>query len=160
MTQTLRNLLLLVVLGLSLAVPAFADDGQVVSTLLGAGLGGWAGSAIGHGDGRLAVTGAGVLIGGVIGNELGRPSYRADYSSHPNIYNAYPYDMFPTPSYATYQPNYVAPPSPPPQPVTYIDEDYGSYCRQYSETIRIGNHVHESYGTACLQPDGSWHVVQ
>jgi surface antigen len=54
----------------------------------------------------------------------------------------------------------VAPPVPPSPPLTYVDEESGDYCRDYSQIVRIGGQVQESYGTACLQPDGSWRVVQ
>ena len=35
-----------------------------------------------------------------------------------------------------------------------------SYCREYTQRVNIGNHVEESYGTACQQPDGSWKIVK
>lgn len=34
----------------------------------------------------------------------------------------------------------------------------GEYCREYVRTITIGNRIEEGYGTACLQPDGSWKI--
>lgn len=37
--------------------------------------------------------------------------------------------------------------------------DNQPYCREYTETIKIGNELHEGYGTACMQPDGSWQKV-
>lgn len=161
MFKTLSILTLSAALCAGLAASAHADDGQLLSTMVGAGLGGWAGSNIGHGAGRLAATGAGVFIGGAIGHELGRPSYGAGYAQPAYYGDAYPYDMFPRTYYVPYQPTYVAPPDPPaPPPATYIDSDYGSYCREYSQLVRIGNRMRESYGTACLQPDGSWHIVE
>lgn len=150
-------------LGLVLGSPAFADEGQIVSTLMGVGVGGALGSMVGHGDGRVAATGAGMVLGGVIGSELGRPSYGPTYATSPAYYSySYPNDMFPAyRDYAPYQPNYVAPPAlPPPPPVTYLDDEKGSYCREFSQQVRLGNEVREIYGTACLQPDGSWHIVQ
>lgn len=33
------------------------------------------------------------------------------------------------------------------------------YCREQVQHIRIGNRIQEGYGTACLQPDGSWKLV-
>lgn len=163
MRRSLLTMTMVAALGIGSALPACADDGaQFFSTAMGMGVGGLLGSTIGHGEGRVAATGAGMVLGGVIGNELGRPSYGAYYARPTYSYSYdYPYDMFPTSNYAPYQPNYVAPPSPPPPPPsTYIDEDSGSYCREFSQTIRIGNRVQESYGTACLEPDGSWHVVR
>ncbi|HVO26913.1 MAG TPA: RT0821/Lpp0805 family surface protein [Candidatus Margulisiibacteriota bacterium] len=34
----------------------------------------------------------------------------------------------------------------------------GQYCRQYQQTITIGGEQHQSYGTACRQPDGNWQI--
>lgn len=152
--------LLTAVLFLTAVTPAFAEDGgQLFGTLLGASVGGLIGGSLVHGHDHGLATGTGVVVGGYVGSELSRPSYPR-YTSRPTYY--YSYDMYPPPGYyVPYQPTYVAPPSPPPAPpVTYIDEDSGSYCREYSKTIRIGDRVQESYGTACLQPDGSWHIVQ
>ena len=33
------------------------------------------------------------------------------------------------------------------------------YCREYTQTLKIGNHVQKAYGTACMQPDGSWELM-
>ncbi len=33
------------------------------------------------------------------------------------------------------------------------------YCREYQQKIRIDGRWVQGYGTACLQPDGSWHAV-
>ncbi len=36
----------------------------------------------------------------------------------------------------------------------------GTYCREYQQTVRIGGHREDAYGTACRQPDGAWQVVR
>ncbi len=36
----------------------------------------------------------------------------------------------------------------------------GEYCREYQKTIRVGGQIESGYGTACLQPDGSWMIVE
>jgi hypothetical protein len=33
------------------------------------------------------------------------------------------------------------------------------YCREYTKTVRIGGEMQSAYGTACMQPDGSWEMV-
>lgn len=33
------------------------------------------------------------------------------------------------------------------------------YCREYTRTVSIGGRLQDAYGTACLQPDGSWMIV-
>jgi len=134
-----------------------ASDESALGTGIGAALGGLLGSQVGRGSGQLLSTGIGITVGGIIGNNVGhqleedrRPSYRG-YG--PN------YDQSTVFYYPTYQytPNYVAPPAPPP---TYIDQNEGTYCRPYSQEIRIDGKIMESYGTACLQPDGTWRIVQ
>jgi hypothetical protein len=35
----------------------------------------------------------------------------------------------------------------------------GRYCREFQQKVTIGGRTEEAYGTACLQPDGSWEVV-
>lgn len=34
----------------------------------------------------------------------------------------------------------------------------GQYCREYTQEIYVGGEKHQSYGTACRQPDGSWQI--
>jgi hypothetical protein len=34
-----------------------------------------------------------------------------------------------------------------------------SYCREYTRTVWIGGQARESYGTACLKPDGAWETI-
>jgi len=68
---------------------------------------------------------------------------------------------------------YVAPPEviymPAPQPAAapvaataaspvYQAAD-GRYCREYQATISVAGRLQQSFGTACLQPDGSWRIV-
>lgn len=36
----------------------------------------------------------------------------------------------------------------------------GEYCREYEQTVTIGDKTQAAYGTACRQPDGKWKVVQ
>lgn len=37
--------------------------------------------------------------------------------------------------------------------------NYDDYCREYTRTVYIGNRQQEAYGTACLQPNGDWKIV-
>jgi len=36
----------------------------------------------------------------------------------------------------------------------------GRQCREFQQTVTIGGRQEQTYGTACLQPDGTWEVVQ
>ena len=35
----------------------------------------------------------------------------------------------------------------------------GLQCREFRQTITIGGRTENAYGTACLQPDGAWRIV-
>lgn len=35
----------------------------------------------------------------------------------------------------------------------------GRQCREFQQTVTIGGKKEEAYGTACMQPDGTWQVV-
>lgn len=35
----------------------------------------------------------------------------------------------------------------------------GRYCREYQAQGQVGSRTREVYGTACLQPDGAWEIV-
>jgi surface antigen len=178
----MRKLLLKAILATILvcagAFPAAAGEDSLIGTVVGAGLGGWAGSSIGRGTGRLAATGAGVFLGGALGNSIGSSMDRANGGYGGYAY-ASPYYDQPT----VYEPNYVAPYAPPPPSVVYLQPevvykqadnvyvsggyvgDYDAtpdadthFCREYTQETRINGTIQESYGTACLQPDGTWKI--
>lgn len=44
------------------------------------------------------------------------------------------------------------------QPTSRNDPN-GTYCREYQQDVVIGGVRRESYGTACLQPDGDWKIL-
>lgn len=37
--------------------------------------------------------------------------------------------------------------------------EHNNVCREYTKTINIGGRIQQGYGTACLQPDGSWEIL-
>lgn len=39
------------------------------------------------------------------------------------------------------------------------NDDDERYCREYTKSVRIGGALRSAYGTACMQPDGSWEMV-
>jgi hypothetical protein len=46
-----------------------------------------------------------------------------------------------------------------PAPVIVAAPAPGPYCRQYRQTLTIAGETQVGYGTACLQPDGSWELM-
>ncbi|MDD3287811.1 MAG: glycine zipper 2TM domain-containing protein [Alphaproteobacteria bacterium] len=169
MRNSLKAAAIAILMTVSFASPAHADK-SFWGGAMGAGLGGLLGSQFGHGDGRLAYTGLGVAMGALAGNGIGESLDRADrmhVSSYygrtsgfsPNYYYVHP----------RYEPTYVAPPMHSTriiyvQQPTYVTGGYvgvstpQEYCREYTQTVRIGDEIRDSYGTACLQPDGSWRM--
>jgi surface antigen len=167
---------------LCLATPAAAGDASFWGTGIGAALGGWAGSNIGRGSGQLAATAGGVVLGGLIGNSIGSSIDRSSYPYATYSYGS-PY-YYGQSSY--YEPTYVAPAAAPPPTVVYLQQpsvveyrttspavvsggyvggydaptgdDDSRYCREYTQKIKVDGKIRESYGTACLQPDGTWKI--
>ncbi|MDG1996355.1 MAG: RT0821/Lpp0805 family surface protein [Emcibacteraceae bacterium] len=35
----------------------------------------------------------------------------------------------------------------------------GEYCREYQQTVTIGDEPETAYGTACRMPDGTWKII-
>jgi surface antigen len=147
------------VLAVALAACSNTGNGEkeMGGTLIGAGLGGLAGSQIGGGTGRLVATGAGVLLGGLLGNQVGKSLDNADRA-----------EMM-----RAQQTAYAAPVG---QQITWNNSQSGhsgtitptrdgtdaggNYCREFQQTINVGGQPQQGYGTACRQPDGTWKIVQ
>jgi len=71
----------------------------------------------------------------------------------------YPY------GYPYYAPVYVVPPQQPQPTVVYSQHPQNkprtksAYCREYMKKIVINGKEARAYGTACLQDNGSWRIV-
>ncbi len=135
------------------------DSGQkqTLGTLIGAGLGGLAGSQIGSGTGQLAAVGAGVLLGGLLGSELGKSLDKAD-----RLYA----DRSAQQSLETTRSGYTSSWSNPDSgnsgtftPTRTYTASQGLPCREYQTTVTIDGQTQQAYGTACREPDGSWKIV-
>lgn len=63
----------------------------------------------------------------------------------------------PAPTYYTPPPSYYNN-----VPINYTQpasmDDSGRYCREYTQQVWVGGRMQQSYGTACLQPDGDWQL--
>jgi surface antigen len=127
---------------------------QTVGTLGGAALGGLIGSQIGSGSGQLAAVAVGTLAGAFLGSTIGKSldqqdrqyAYRAQYNA---VQYGQPYNWR-NPESGNY--GYV-------QPGPLHGSQYGQQCREYTHTVYIGGRAERAYGTACLQPDGSWRIT-
>lgn len=80
---------------------------------------------------------------------FGGPIYR-----EPPPVVVYRYAPPPTVIYTEPAPVTVSPASP------VFTDGQGRTCREYQTTVSVGGAVQPAFGTACLQPDGSWRVVR
>lgn len=130
---------------------------ELGGTVVGAAVGGLAGSQIGGGTGQLAAVGAGVLLGALLGSEVGRSLDKADQAYAAQTYQT-TLEATPTGQTSTWvnpdsgnQGSYT--------PVKTYQADSGQYCREFQQTITVGGQTEDAYGTACRQEDGSWQIV-
>ena len=129
---------------------------QGVGVLGGAGLGGLAGAQFGKGNGQLAATAAGVLLGAFLGNEIGSSLDHAD-------------EVYANRAFSN------AAAAPIGRPIQWDNPQSGNrgtivmtnqgrdvatnaYCREYQQTIYVGGRAQQATGTACQAPDGSWQI--
>ena len=127
---------------------------EEIGAVIGAGLGGLAGSFIGDGGGQLVAVGVGTLVGAFLGSEIGKSLDRADklamaHAQHEALeYGASGSTKTWHNSDSGNSGEIV------PQPA-YQRAD-GTYCREFAQTIVVGGKMESAYGTACRMPDGHW----
>jgi hypothetical protein len=66
---------------------------------------------------------------------------------------------YPPPAYYPPPPAYSGYPASPPM-ASAAPAQPGGTCREYQTTTMIGGVPQRAYGTACLQPDGTWRIVR
>lgn len=66
-----------------------------------------------------------------------------------SVWYLYPAPVYPYPPPVTVAPRPIAPPQ----------ISVAPYCREYRGDAIIDGTTQRFYGTACLQPDGAWHIV-
>ncbi|MGQ3074327.1 MAG: hypothetical protein ACT7A5_24910 [Ferrovibrionaceae bacterium] len=113
-----------------------------------------------------AEAGGRVAVGVSIGTGWYGPGYYPRYYG-PRYYGYSAY-YYPPPAVV------VAPPPPPPPPVVVYQQPAPNYyvapqrpavaqqqpyCREYQKTVIIGGQPQPGFGTACMQPDGSWKAI-
>ena len=129
---------------------------QIGGALLGAAGGGLLGAQVGGGRGRLAAVAVGTLIGAFVGSEVGKSLDRADEIAIAGAQE-------------------TAQEAPLNEPIHWRNAESGNYgtvtpiregrtrsgqhCREFQHTVFIGGKAQKGYGTACLQPDGSWRLL-
>lgn len=127
-----------------------AQEGEIIGGIIG----GIAGAQVGEGRGRTAAIIVGTIAGSMIGRHIGETMDAADRTQTANTLtynrtgqttswvnpdNGNVYEVTPTRTYET----------------------EAGPCREFTIDATIGGaDEQEVYGTACLQQDGSWKLVQ
>jgi surface antigen len=125
-----------------------------IGGLGGAAAGGLLAAALG---GRPEGIAAGVILGGLVGGAIGD---RLDAADRRQAQQATVRALESTPSGASVPwRNPDSGNSGTVTPVQTYQTHTGQYCREYQQTVTIGGQQHQSYGTACRQPDGSWRIM-
>jgi hypothetical protein len=98
-----------------------------------------------------------VLFGSLMAAPAGARTFVSVGVGLPLAYAAPPPVIYAPPSvlYAP-PPDYV----PAPAPTAYAPAPAAETCREYQTTIQVNGQPQPSYGTACLQPDGTWRIVR
>lgn len=129
-----------------------------VGTGLGAVGGAIAGAQFGKGSGRIATGAIGALLGAGLGHSIGASLDRADMQY---------YDTTSQRALETAQAGQTLPWNNPQSgnygsitPAAPYQNNYGQYCREFTQKITVGGKTQSGYGTACRQEDGSWQIVQ
>ena len=150
-------------LAIGLSNPATAGQhcsnwsgGAIVGTLGGAALGGFLGSQFGSGTGQLALTGAGVLVGGLVGNQVGKALTCQDQQQVTNTTQR-TLESQPTGTASAWQ-NPDSGNSGSVTPTNTFQRADGRYCREFQQTITVGGETSSGFGTACRQDDGTWEI--
>lgn len=149
---------LALVLTLTLPVAAKAEgEYTLFGTLGGAALGGFLGSQVGSGRGRLVATGAGVLLGAFIGNQIGKSLDNRDrramsYTQQQALETAPSNSSVAWRNPDSGNSGYTVP-----RPA--YQSTSGQFCREFTQTVNVGSQRQNAYGTACRQPDGTWRIV-
>jgi surface antigen len=158
------NLAIVTVLGLAVILtPArvSAEDCQgnkeTIGTVAGALIGGILGNQIGSGSGRKAATILGAVAGGYAGNRIGEQLDCADQQYHAvTTHDALEYQPSGRPSSWN---NPDTGHSGTVMPVRTWQQEDGTYCRDFTQSIVVEGRVEEATGTACRNSDGTWRIA-
>lgn len=160
MAKQIRRLLIVAVVALALPLGACEGtrgENEIVSTLLGAALGGLVGAQFGTGAGKVLGAAIGTIAGGITGNWIGRQLDRVDRRKVGQAQH----------SALEYQPDNGS--------VAWSNPDTGNYgsfmptstvmtrsgqpCREFQQTITVGGQTKRAYGEACRDAGGQWRIA-
>lgn len=127
-------------------------NNEGVGTLSGGVIGGLLGSQFGSGSGKVAAAAGGALIGAFLGGQIGKSMDKVDQMQMQRALETAPTGRPVTWSNPDTGNRYTVQPT-----RTYYRERLP--CREYTTKAWIDGRTQLIRGSACRQPDGSWHVV-
>ena len=143
--------------GLMLTSCQMENPKQMTATLLGGAAGAVAGAQFGKGEGRVATTAIGAMLGAGVANWLAEDLDKRDVP----VYNQAVQNGLETgQSGATHKWHNPDTGNSGSITPTKTYEANGTYCREYTQTVTIGGQEKQAYGKACRQADGSWKIVE
>jgi surface antigen len=121
------------------------------ATIAGTAAGGLLGAALFEGSGAWIGILGGALIGGVIGNFVGKKMDENDRErmAHAIIVTPVGEEVTWTNSHEV---TYIVRP-------IHVYHHHHHYCREYQTTVIIGGQQKKAFGRACRMPDGQWKMV-
>jgi surface antigen len=129
---------------------------QFLGGVGGAAAGGLGGAQLGKGNGKLAFTALGTLLGAIVGSEVGQSLDHADIAyaqqALPQFSTARTNQQIRWENPQTGNSGVFVPTQ------NYRTED-GTLCREFWQRVNIGGRSERATGTACLQRDGAWKIV-
>lgn len=132
---------------------------KLVGITLGGLAGGYGGSHIGQGNGRLAAIGVGAVAGAAVGNALVSQKHNSPGCyTHPS--NAVQRALNAPVGQAVKWDDYQYDEQGVSKSISQYRTQQNLTCREYVSDVLIGGRRETVYGTACLQPDGQWRIVQ
>lgn len=147
---------LLIATTASLAIVGCANDGhsnEGQGALLGAVIGGLAGSHVGGGNGRVFAIAGGAIAGAIIGGNIGAHMDAQDRARMNGALETVPTGQSTTWNNPDTNTQYTVRP-------TRTYREHERYCREYTTTAIIAGKEQQVYGKACRQPDGTWEAVK
>ncbi len=133
----------------ALGIPGGTCNKDVLVGLLGAAGGGFLGSKVGGGDGQLAATAAGTVIGYIVGSSLGRYMDDVDQSCVGQALERASDRQTVAWTGGQRDSRYEVTPT-----RTYRSDE--RFCRDYVMDAMVDGRTDTVRGTACRNPDGSW----
>jgi len=133
------------------------EHNRQVGTVLGGVAGGVLGSQFGSGSGKTAATIGGTLLGTWVGNKVATSMTQGDRVYYERAANeAYSAPVGESISWSNPESGHGGTITPTREGT---NNQTGEYCREFQQTILIDGKTEKAYGTACLQSDGSWRIV-